>query len=1149
MGVKMSLFSENTQPESDLISTAEGLSAESGEPGVAALADAPADATVVSTSYRSQPHIFSLMDILGGYDGTTYAADGTIIDTSVDADIYTDKEGLVLYPIDSTFGFNVLDFIGATDKERDGEYTEGWAGDIVDEDGEQVGIALHNAATDTFKSGQPLGTWAAGLGGNSVKASTEHYDVMASLLSDQAHAEDPDALYTLDNDLRIIDLDVDTDTGAVTEGALNGLWVKELTTALEAAIAGTDPLPAIDFDRDGLADDYSIGTVMQTVDGVETEVAAVDLGNDGSFDVVDSWLNGFGTADVTDLLEPNESTTTYDIAVGDDYSVTLKDDGKLLYRWGTMIKRPNDIRMDVKLDLPDEWLVEDLSEINDGLGFKVTRAELVITHDITNNPNDQVRPEDYENEDATGRKPAYYVVVDPDDPANTLWVSPVDAYGGNSGFLPSYFKLTDSGEIDLTAGGTAVYDPDGVLVGYRNEDGEGNFVGTVLRDFALVDLNAAADLAFESEDLALGYTNEWFITMDRDPFEWSYDIHPDDPHKQVYAGFASSEEAEAAGYTEDQLVSGPRWRLTSNKFGQDIPGVEIPLEDNSQPPFQHDNIGYPVGETVTTTLNLLDWEGESPLAFSGGWTAIDPTRLDENGDGVIDDGWSQVDYAGRLEADPLLGAGDALPDVTITAAVSPNGQSLTPDHFDVSFYLKGDRQDFAKIYNAQLILEYDTDPSLNDVYDYGDAPDDGVTTFYQTGIDGLEELARAQIAPGFFLGAPVDGETVLAADIDAETAPLTDAYALGDDSSNVDDEGNAVTFLTPLTGGEVAWIDVSASVTAGGMETGFLYAWFDLDGSGTWDADEAVIAGQELGDGANVFSFSMPDYDIGDLADESVFARFILSDIEGVGPYGGSDFYGEVEDYLVRLTDVHDDVIGRDEDTWYAGLSDGDMFRTDNYGRSPFTEWAYAIVADLNGDGIDDIAGYDTGEWVHGLTTYDVDLAAYEADPDSNYLSWRFDYDTFDGRLYNPNGEIWSLDLNGDGSDEILYRGGKDRVREISLDGSYDPDNVVKMRSDLFGDVLVGDFDGDGNEELSGLKVDNKGRLDGWRLYDYDEDSNRVSKSNWKGGWKPDDYSFVVGDYNGDGMDDIAGRNSDGQWLVSLSDGTPLLESEKLDHL
>ena len=39
------------------------------------------------------------------------------------------------------------------------------------------------------------------------------------------------------------------------------------------------------------------------------------------------------------------------------------------------------------------------------LDYVVTRAELVVNHWITNNPNDQLRPEDLENEAATGANP------------------------------------------------------------------------------------------------------------------------------------------------------------------------------------------------------------------------------------------------------------------------------------------------------------------------------------------------------------------------------------------------------------------------------------------------------------------------------------------------------------------------------------------------------------------------------------------------------------------------------------------------------------------------------------------------------------------------------------------------------------------------
>ncbi len=103
-------------------------------------------------------------------------------------------------------------------------------------------------------------------------------------------------------------------------------------------------------------------------------------------------------------MEANDNTTVlHDIAVSDDYSLTLKDDGKALYRWGGLIKRPNDLRMYVNMALPQEW------KDNPTTAYPVTKARLFIDHWITNNPNDQLRPEDMENEGATGRTPSYMV--------------------------------------------------------------------------------------------------------------------------------------------------------------------------------------------------------------------------------------------------------------------------------------------------------------------------------------------------------------------------------------------------------------------------------------------------------------------------------------------------------------------------------------------------------------------------------------------------------------------------------------------------------------------------------------------------------------------------------------------------------------------
>ncbi len=288
-----------------------------------------------------------------------------------------------------------------------------------------------------------------------------------------------------------------------------------------------------------------------------------------------------------------------DIAVGLDYAVTLKDDGKPLYRWGTLVKRPNDVRLYARIALPDAWALPKTR-------YQVLSAQLVVQHAITNNPNDQLRPEDFENEAATGSLP-------PSQPGENR----------ATGRQPEVIEL-----------------PDGTLISARDcYEGDGDFIpaGTVLLhpEYARADAPSA--------DLQLGLTNAWYTTTDRDPFEG-------DP---------------VSG-------SGPRWRLKANKFGQDVPGLEIPALACSPPPFAHGNIKYVVGEFTTTVIDLLDWapDGISPLMWSDGWLAF----LDSD-DGTID-------------------------------GLSPNGLPLT-DGFDLAVYIKGEGKP-TTLHTAQILIQWDT---------------------------------------------------------------------------------------------------------------------------------------------------------------------------------------------------------------------------------------------------------------------------------------------------------------------------------------------------------------------------------------------------------------------------------------------------------
>lgn len=249
--------------------------------------------------FRSS-HVFSTADITVTFDGMTVGNSDdpqAVFDTDDDPndpeDTKVTKDGVTLYPIDSEFGYYVSDFQNAEQKELDGDCAEGWAGDIYDGEGNQLGIVISDAPTDTFKTPAVYGTWFAGLGGNTVKASTEHYVVMQNILSDQRFPGDTEALYPLDDELFVVGGDYD------------GMSVRGL-----------------------LAGEYEGITITD--------------------------VNGDGKIDIKDILAPNETEIDSNIAVSTDYSVTLKDDGKLLYRWGNTIKKPNDVRLEATMELPDE---------------------------------------------------------------------------------------------------------------------------------------------------------------------------------------------------------------------------------------------------------------------------------------------------------------------------------------------------------------------------------------------------------------------------------------------------------------------------------------------------------------------------------------------------------------------------------------------------------------------------------------------------------------------------------------------------------------------------------------------------------------------------------------------------------------------------
>ncbi|MBN2029596.1 T9SS type A sorting domain-containing protein, partial [bacterium] len=164
-------------------------------------------------------------------------------------------------------------------------------------------------------------------------------------------------------------------------------------------------------------------------------------------------------------------------------------------------------------------------------------------------------------------------------------------------------------------------------------------------------------------------------------------------------------------------------------------------------------------------------------------------------------------------------------------------------------------------------------------YDFGDAPDVGYGT--TRARNGAHHLFNA----GIHLGESIDTEL--------NGQPHTEA--LGDDNDGGPDE-DGITFLNALIPGEMAGIHVTTSTA------GFLNAWVDFNGDGTWNHfNEQVITDHQFEAGTHLTEFPVPN----DALNGYTFARFRFSTWKNVWVRGFAGD-GEVEDYqiLVGTSDV-----------------------------------------------------------------------------------------------------------------------------------------------------------------------------------------------------------------------------------------------------
>jgi hypothetical protein len=192
--------------------------------------------------------------------------------------------------------------------------------------------------------------------------------------------------------------------------------------------------------------------------------------------------------------------------------------------------------------------------------------------------------------------------------------------------------------------------------------------------------------------------------------------------------------------------------------------------------------------------------------------------------------------------------------------------------------------------------------------------------------------------------------------------------------------------------------------------------------------------------------------------------------------------------------------------------------------------WTFAQTGDFNGDGKGDIAQFNstTGQWLVRLST---GIGFYS----SVWATWSPSVSWVDLRVG---------DFNGDGKADIAGRDLSTGQWWVGISTGTGFANTVWTTwspSVTWVDVRVGDFNGDGKADIAGRDL-STGQW--WVGLSSGSISSFVNTlwTTWSGSvtWA----DIRVGDFNGDGKADIAGRVlSTAQWFVGLSTGSSFVNT------
>ena len=187
----------------------------------------------------------------------------------------------------------------------------------------------------------------------------------------------------------------------------------------------------------------------------------------------------------------------------------------------------------------------------------------------------------------------------------------------------------------------------------------------------------------------------------------------------------------------------------------------------------------------------------------------------------------------------------------------PFGHQYAGESIDLAFVITGE------------------DSIPEDFFDWGDAPDPTYPTY------AINNGANHLIVPGVYMGLGIDPE------LNGQPDPT----ATGDDLAGIDDE-DGVAFPNPFTPGATTNVDITTSVG------GFIDAWFDWNGDGSWTGEQVLTSYPHPGGTVSV-PIPVPASTTVGLV---TYARFRFSTAGGLTEFGTAPD-GEVEDYEIMITE------------------------------------------------------------------------------------------------------------------------------------------------------------------------------------------------------------------------------------------------------